>query len=287
MDLDLVDHIEVVRGPGSSLFGTNAIFGVINVITRQPERKAEAETSGRCGIAAEPDGQRDADRRPGPRFGAGFRQHVSQCRRAQLFFPVFASPGTNNGYAENADGSHFEHAFAELRDGDFTVDGMLSDRIRQFPTGADRQRFDDPADRDNDARGYVDADLHRKLSVNTDLEVRAYYDAYDYVGSGDYAAPGYRADGRLREDARGLGGDRSDGDPADRGADDYDRRRVRIQPRPQAVDLCRRTARRFLVGSRRRGWPGHSREAELHLIPRLIVHAGARVDKLERTSTMR
>src|SRR3984957_3665237 len=34
LDLDLIDHIEVVRGPSSSLFGTNAVFGVINVITR-------------------------------------------------------------------------------------------------------------------------------------------------------------------------------------------------------------------------------------------------------------
>ena len=36
LDMDLVERIEVVRGPSSSLFGTNAVFGVINVITGAP-----------------------------------------------------------------------------------------------------------------------------------------------------------------------------------------------------------------------------------------------------------
>jgi iron complex outermembrane receptor protein len=49
LDLDLVDHIEVVRGPGSSLFGTNAVFAVINVITREPAMEKGAEVSGDTG----------------------------------------------------------------------------------------------------------------------------------------------------------------------------------------------------------------------------------------------
>ncbi len=34
---ELVDHIEIVKGPRSSLYGTDAIGGVINIITRHPE----------------------------------------------------------------------------------------------------------------------------------------------------------------------------------------------------------------------------------------------------------
>lgn len=35
--LEEIDRIEIMRGPGSSLYGANAMFGVINVITKNPE----------------------------------------------------------------------------------------------------------------------------------------------------------------------------------------------------------------------------------------------------------
>ncbi|HKV39355.1 MAG TPA: TonB-dependent receptor [Blastocatellia bacterium] len=35
MPLDLIDHIEVIRGPGGALWGANAVNGVINIITKR------------------------------------------------------------------------------------------------------------------------------------------------------------------------------------------------------------------------------------------------------------
>lgn len=36
---EYVDHVEVLRGPGTVLYGSNAMGGVINVITREPRRQ--------------------------------------------------------------------------------------------------------------------------------------------------------------------------------------------------------------------------------------------------------
>src|SRR5947209_17688170 len=35
LDVDLIDRVEVIRGPASSLYGNNAFFGVVNVFTRK------------------------------------------------------------------------------------------------------------------------------------------------------------------------------------------------------------------------------------------------------------
>jgi iron complex outermembrane receptor protein len=40
--LDQIDRIEVLRGPGSVLYGDNAVGGVINIITKKPDRPLSA-----------------------------------------------------------------------------------------------------------------------------------------------------------------------------------------------------------------------------------------------------
>lgn len=46
LDVDLIDRVEVVRGPGSSIYGSNAFFGVVNVITKRGKDFSGAEVSG-------------------------------------------------------------------------------------------------------------------------------------------------------------------------------------------------------------------------------------------------
>lgn len=47
--LDQVERIEIVRGPGSVLYGDNAVGGVINIITKRPEKPFSANVEGVIG----------------------------------------------------------------------------------------------------------------------------------------------------------------------------------------------------------------------------------------------
>jgi outer membrane receptor for ferrienterochelin and colicins len=48
--LEIIERIEMVRGPGSVLYGTNASAGAINVITKNPEEYHANQISGGYGI---------------------------------------------------------------------------------------------------------------------------------------------------------------------------------------------------------------------------------------------
>lgn len=45
LDLDLIDRVEIIRGPGSSVYGTNAFFAVVNVITKRGVQLSGAEAA--------------------------------------------------------------------------------------------------------------------------------------------------------------------------------------------------------------------------------------------------
>jgi iron complex outermembrane recepter protein len=71
--LEDVDRIEVIRGPGATLWGSNAVNGVINIIT-----KSAAETQGGLfSIAGGPGEGREASVRYGGRAGAHVFYRVS------------------------------------------------------------------------------------------------------------------------------------------------------------------------------------------------------------------
>jgi iron complex outermembrane receptor protein len=49
VDVDLIQRVEIVRGPSSSLYGSNAFFAVINVVTRSASELGGGELSFEAG----------------------------------------------------------------------------------------------------------------------------------------------------------------------------------------------------------------------------------------------
>jgi outer membrane receptor protein involved in Fe transport len=65
---DLIDHIEVMLGPGSVIYGSNAMLAVINIVTRRARELGRARAAFEVGVAA----PQDTEGRP-TSIGAGGR----------------------------------------------------------------------------------------------------------------------------------------------------------------------------------------------------------------------
>lgn len=119
--LEDVDRIEVVRGPGGALWGTNAVHGVVNIITKHAEDTQGLQVSAR---ASELDQQISA--RYGGKLGdnAHYRGWVKGTRYETLDNPVYEQ---NQDWNVGSFGTRFDwkqadknfSVWARAWDGDF------------------------------------------------------------------------------------------------------------------------------------------------------------------------
>lgn len=76
--LEEIERIEVIRGPGSAVYGANAVTGVVNIITKTPGETAETIASLSVGSPGYLRGAAMTSGRSGEtayRLSAGYRQH--------------------------------------------------------------------------------------------------------------------------------------------------------------------------------------------------------------------
>ena len=92
-----VERIEIVKGPHSTLWGTNAMGGVVNVITRPPRREARTVLRGYYGLFDTPTGQGFSDGRLSMQ---GLQVQHSR-RIGNVHTGLFAARETSDGFRQN------------------------------------------------------------------------------------------------------------------------------------------------------------------------------------------
>jgi outer membrane receptor for ferrienterochelin and colicins len=171
LDLDLIDHIEIIRGPSSSLYGTNALFGVINVITRAARNAGETyllELSGDASSFESRTGRVTGRFQQGllsAMFSGSLYQSAGP---GKLFFPTFDAPSNHNGVAANIDGDRYAHTFADVQYGNWKLEWLYGTRTKIVPTASFGTNFNDPGTRTIDERSYLDLGYTKSLSPHTD-----------------------------------------------------------------------------------------------------------------------
>jgi outer membrane receptor protein involved in Fe transport len=189
LDLSNVAKIEIVRGPGSALYGTHAMFAVINVITKSADALDDVSFTFIKGSHQ----KNGASVRAGRVFTNGMRVTATgywqETNGADIFFPEYNSPDTNNGVAHDLDYEDLHRFGVTLQYGGFDLRYSTRERTKGTPTASYDSDFNAAPANVMNRQDIFEAQYHRNFGTKT-IELRAYHDRASYKGFFQYGDTG-------------------------------------------------------------------------------------------------
>lgn len=181
LDVDVIDRVEVIRGPSSSLYGSSAFFGVVNIITKRGRNYNGIEASFDAGSFDAYKGRLSY----GKQFTNGVElalsgSYLDKAGPSRLFYPEFDDPANNNGVATHRDYEKVGNFLTTISYGDFTLQGAYDWREKGIPTASYGTVFNDPRSRTIDEQAYVDLKYQHKFADEWDVLARASFNHYRF-----------------------------------------------------------------------------------------------------------
>ncbi len=184
-NMELIDHIEIVRGPGSSIYGSGAMLNVINIITKKGDDIDGLDMKATYGSY----NNREASVLWGKKLENGMDIVVSGITAntdgPDLYFEDLDDPDTNNGISNGHDWEKLFGFYSQVSKGDFTLKASLSNRRKGIPTGAWETDLINTT-KSKDLAFFVDLQYKKEVNKNLSLLFRSFYDAYNYKGKYSY-----------------------------------------------------------------------------------------------------
>jgi len=205
LDISLVERIEVIRGPSSSVYGAGAFFGVVNVITRSAVQTTGREVTAGIGSYGTYQVSAQVDEHTAGGVGVRLAAAAYDSQGQDLYFPEFDAPETNLGRAEGCDDERRYNYFADLTWKGLTLRGGGVWREKGIPTGPWGVVFNDPGTRSLDAQGYVELQHEHELTSQLHGTAALGIDRYFYKGWWPFEEPSTEGTYRLvnKDTARG------------------------------------------------------------------------------------
>ncbi len=194
--LGSVERIEIVRGPGSALYGTGAIFAVVNLVTKSEDEHPGIYGALRGGSYGARGGSLEYRGGVGRGLGWSLSGTWDGSDGQDLFYPEYDSPENNGGIAHDMDWERRWAVLGALRGHGFTLHGRYSARTKAIPTGAfETDLVGDPS-KTRDDYGFLELKVDHPLDDARQVTARAYlntnrYDG-DYISAGENASDGAR-----------------------------------------------------------------------------------------------
>ncbi len=189
LDIELIERIEFIPGPGSAVHGANAVLGTINLVTRSaaslrgPQAAAAFDTQRGWKLGA----STTSEHARGALLLAG---NVELRPGQTLAFPEFDSPGFPGGVVRGMDGEKAGRIFVRFAADDWSVTALAGRRDKEIPNAPYGLVFGDPAAEWVDSIGLLGVSWHPRAADREGWYAHAGLGRYEYGDHGRYEPDG-------------------------------------------------------------------------------------------------
>ena len=206
LDIDLIDRVEVIRGPNSSRYVASALLAVVNVVTERTSHAPAWTVSSELASYGTYKGRLSYSRT----FSNGLGMLLSGTYynshgQDSLYFPEYNSPLSNFGVAQNADYDRYSQVFARFDFGHFRLEGLYGSRDKGTPTGAFMSVLNDRTNATIDTREFLDLQYDRNFGSDWGMRGRVDYDRYPTGNNLVYDLSAFDGPSRALAKVTGLG----------------------------------------------------------------------------------
>ena len=189
INVDLIKRIEFSSGPGSAIYGANAFFGVINIITKSASEIEGLQTSVEYASENSRRGHVSAGKVFNNGVAAVFSASAYKSDGADIYSPEFDDPATNFGVAEGLDYHESKNLFAKLDYENWGFEAAYNERTKGIPTASYEQEFNMSPSETIDTIGRATLSYDRVISNDAQVYGSLSLGRYEYSGDFIYDYP--------------------------------------------------------------------------------------------------
>lgn len=182
LDLSNFEKVEIVRGPGSTLYGSNAVHGVINLISKKERDSFLPAISAKYGSNNSRYFGVRGYKKISEDFSISIFGNYYNTDGENFYFKEFDDINTNNGEVKNLDGVEYSGLMAKLIFNNLSATILSSKYKKNVPTAPHSTEFNSPQSRFTNS-SFVDINWSSELSYDKQIFINFSYDKSEYGSS--------------------------------------------------------------------------------------------------------
>lgn len=189
VDMNLVKKIEFIRGPGSSLYGNNAVFGTVNVITKSGQDINGLYTKLEGGSHDTYSGSVAYGKKIMEKYDLLIAASFINSKGQDFYYPEFYFSGPSGGWSRSCDEEQAWKFLIKAAAGELTFIANAVSRKKNVPTAVYGSIFNDDRLMTTDEKYFAELKWDHPFDDHKNLMARIFYDRYRFKGTYPFDAP--------------------------------------------------------------------------------------------------